>query len=338
MGISQTELFAISALNNTISFSKINPVTGYVSPFGNLTGATGLFGGINSAVNCSNGDFAIGAYYNNQYITIVIDNITGNIKGTFGATIRGINYNLSNNNYYGIEGFNFVSINALSGVKSTISTNTLAANLMLEDVGSTLDAVNGRYITTVKQDSTYNIVSISCQNGTYTISPGLPYSNYNLYPNSLAYSNTLNKCYCIMPSPTGGCFGELIISTASISCINSQFNTIIGMATGSDANGGVSIDEQAGIYSIITTDSKVANISIATGSIISNPSLSIQNSFFIQYANSCTLSTGIEEYSLPSPEQTSIYYNIYGEEIQPCVGVLMIEKRGTKTRKVIIIN
>lgn len=89
----QAELFAISAPNSTLSFAKINPTTGYVSPLGTIPGVTGLFGGVNSAVNCSNGDFVFGAYYNNQYMTLIVDKNTGNIKNTLGYAVRGINYN-----------------------------------------------------------------------------------------------------------------------------------------------------------------------------------------------------------------------------------------------------
>lgn len=332
----QTDLIGVVYSGTTITMAKINVNTGFTTPFGNIQpNLTSIYGGVNSAFNCTENEFVFGKRSNNQYSLLVVDKSNGSVKNTFGHPLQGLSYNSSGNKYYGIDGyFDFVSIDASSGIKTTVSTNTLATRLMLDEVGSTIDATNNRYITVAKltNQQAYNIVSISCQTGIYTVATQSTY----LCPLSIVYNNALNKCYCIMPDISGYTFGELNIATGSVTAI-SQFTANMAMSGGTDARGGASINEQAGVYSFVGVGNKIVSIDLSSGTILSNPTVSSGDAFFIQYAN-CFMPSGIEENTLNTHHQGSTYYNLYGQLIDPIPGVLMVEKRGNSVRKIIIEN
>lgn len=322
------DLVGLAKIGSEFRLVRVDPNNGNTNCIGTQTFAS-LYGIINGANTCSANIYVFGSGAASPSLNVVNLN-TGNIQQSFPCQMRFIDYNPLDGMYYGISNGGFLNFNISNGTYSTITTHSLPVNTTC---GGFINSLNNTYVTF---DSN-KLITFSCQNGNYTVSP-----SSTLIPYGLAFSKTLNKCFGVENnSPTRFC--EISLTTGSVTIINTFQGKFY--YTGNGASCGASINEQAKVYSYTSgINNEIISIDLNTGTIVSNPSTGTQPCFLryvcdnsqLNAGYACVLYTGIEENSPPQSQQGSTYYNLYGQKIEPEPGVLMIERCGNSARKVII--
>lgn len=341
-------------IGNEIKMARINPNTGAIRCIGTET-FSNLHGGINSAVSCAANTYIFGDKSNGIDTYKVMDLNIGSVLNSFTCSVMGLTYNNLDGKYYGAEGnFNsakLISLNPTTGLLTTLSAQIQW--LWMGMYGSTLNANNGTYLSLISPQSSgsSSIASIPCNGGSYTMSPSLNTAisnSINNTPEGWAYCQSLNKLYA-MAFQLGSInidqrFSEINITTGSVTPIGPVFFSR-GMFCDPTACGGATIDEQSKTYSFINGINELVNINILTGVITSSIALQTAETYFIKYlCNSnpqagfnCSSVTGINE-TEPSINIKPIYYDFYGNVIEPIPGILMIKQIGNSRKKVLILE
>ena len=324
------DLIGLAKIGSEFRLVRIDPNNGNTQTIGTQTFSS-LSGYINSANTCSTSTYIFGSNTISPVMN-VMDISTGNVIQSFPSQMRFMDYNSNDGMYYGINGADFLRLNASTGTYSTMATYSIAVNVTR---GGIVNPLNNTYVTFDGNQ----MVTFSCQNGTFTVSPPTSFVPYGL-----AFSKTLNRCFGVENnSPTRFC--EVSLVTGSVTVVNTFVGNFFN--TGNGASSGATIDEQSNVYSYNGDPSgKIVSINVTTGSIISSPNTCapvyylryVCNNNLLSAGLPCSISTGVEENVWDQSAQRSTYYNLYGEIIESVSGVIMIEKRGNKVRKVVIEN